>query len=39
MKEIINDIKKENFSAKECIVYGIIIPLAMVAAVILASNL
>lgn len=39
MKEIINDYKNENFTMKEYIIYGIIIPLAMVVAVILASNL
>ena len=31
MKQIIDDIKAENFTKKEVIVYGIIVPLALVA--------
>lgn len=37
MKQIIDDIKAENFTKREFIVYGIIAPLALVAVVILGG--
>lgn len=37
MKEIINDIKSEGFSAKEMVVYGFIVPVVMVMAVIVGG--
>lgn len=39
MKEIIDDIKAENFTKKEFIVYGIIVPLALVAATMIGGML
>jgi len=30
MKEIIEDFKRENFTAKEWVVYGIIVPLLLI---------
>ena len=37
MKEIIDDIKSENFTKKEFIMYGIIVPLAIAATAILGG--
>ncbi len=37
MKEIINDIKGENFTAKEYVTYGIIAPIVGTLAIILGS--
>lgn len=37
MKRIIDDIKAENFTKREFIVYGIIAPLALVAVAILGG--
>ena len=39
MKEIIDDIKAENFTKQEFIVYGIIVPLALVAVTMLGGLL
>lgn len=39
MKQIIDDIKAENFTKKEFIVYGIIAPLALVVVTILGGLL
>ena len=39
MKEIIDDIKAENFTKKEFIVYGTIVPLALVAATMIGGLL
>lgn len=39
MKQIIDDIKAENFTKKEFIVYGIIAPLALVVVIILGGLL
>lgn len=39
MKQIIDDIKAENFTKKEFIVYGIIAPLALVVITILGGRL
>ena len=39
MKEIIDDIKAENYTKKEFIVYGIIVPLALVAATMIGGLL
>lgn len=39
MKQIIDDIKAENFNKKEFIVYGIIAPLALVVVTILGGLL
>lgn len=39
MKQIIDDIKAENFTKREFIVYGIIAPLALVAVTILGGLL
>jgi hypothetical protein len=37
MKQIIDDIKAENFTKKEFVVYGIIAPLALVVVTILGG--
>lgn len=37
MKEIIEDLKKEHFTRRECIVYGIIYPLVFVLLAIIAG--
>ena len=37
MKELINDIKAEGYTKKEFIVYGIVAPILMVAAIIIVS--
>jgi len=37
MKEIIDDIKSENFTKMELIMYGIIVPLAIAATAILGG--
>lgn len=39
MKEIIDDIKAENFTKQDFIVYGIIVPLALVAATMIGGLL
>ena len=39
MKQIIDDIKAENFTKQEFVVYGIIVPLAFVAISILGGLL
>lgn len=39
MKEIIDDIKAENFTKKEFVIYGIIVPLALVAATMIGGLL
>ena len=39
MKEIIDDIKAENFTKKEVIVYGIIVPQALVAVTMIGGLL
>jgi len=39
MKKILDDIKAENFTKKEFVVYGIIAPLALVAMTILGGLL
>lgn len=37
MKELMNDIKAEGYTKKEFIVYGIVAPILMVAAIIIVS--
>lgn len=39
MKEIIDDIKSENFTKRQFVVYGIIVPLAFVAITIIEGLL
>ena len=39
MKRIIDDIKAENFTKQEFIVYGVIVPLALVAITIIGGLL
>lgn len=39
MKQIIDDIKAENFTRREFIIYGIIAPLALVVVTILGGRL
>ena len=39
MKEIIDDIKAKNFTKKEFVIYGIIVPLALVAATMIGGLL
>lgn len=39
MKQIIDDIKAENFTKQEFIVYGVIVPLALVAATMIGGPL
>ena len=43
LKDIFNvlqkDIKSENFSKRECVIYGIVVPLALVAACVLGDFL
>lgn len=39
MKQIIDDIKAENFTKREVIVYGIIVPLGMVVMTIIGGLL
>ena len=39
MKEIIDDIKSENFTKRQFVVYGIIVPLALVAITIIEGLL
>lgn len=37
MNKIIEDYKRENFTARECVVYGIIAPIILFAACILSN--
>ena len=39
MKEIIKDIERENFSDKECVMYGLVYPCLLVAVCVLAELL
>ena len=39
MKRIIDDIKAENFTKQEFVVYGVIVPLALVAITIIGGML
>lgn len=37
MKELIEDIKKEKFTIREYLIYGLVAPLALVAACVIAE--
>lgn len=37
MKDIIKDFKDEGYSLRECIIYGVVAPLALIALCLLAS--